>query len=185
MIVRIVAVGCLAAAIYVAEPVASASADAVVNIQLQDSTTSSDMKDMKMVLDRDTVPAGVVTLRAKNELTQLIHEVIVFPDNGQPLPYNESSGKLLEKQMNSLGEVSDLKPGASGTRTYHLTPGTYLLICNQPMHLKAGMFARLKVVASAADAAAAPKTATADMKAQPATKDVVVAPGSADDDAGS
>lgn len=186
MIVRVVTTGCLAAAIYAATPVPSSNAaDSVINIQLQDTTTSSDIKDMKMVLDRNTASAGKVTLRAKNESKQLIHEVIVFRDTGEPMPYNESSGRLVEKQMKSLGEVSDLKPGASGQKTFDLTPGTYLLICNQALHLKNGMFARLTIVASAAGASAAVDSASAkNMQAPPATKDIVEDPkakGKADD----
>jgi uncharacterized cupredoxin-like copper-binding protein len=185
MMVRIAALGCVAAALYVATPVPPAFADAVVNIKLQDTTTNSAMKDMEMVLDRDTVPAGKVTLRATNESKQLIHEVLVFHDTGEAMPYNEASGKLVEKQMKSLGEVSDLKPGASGEKTFSLTPGTYLLICNQPMHLKSGMYARLKVVAGAADAPAAASTSGA-AKTPPVTKAVAPNPkakASDDDDA--
>ncbi|HVA14977.1 MAG TPA: hypothetical protein VNF99_17155 [Stellaceae bacterium] len=168
--------GMVAAVCAVALAAPSYAADSVVNIQLQDATTKN-MSDMKMLLDRNVVPAGKVTLSAKNESKQLIHEVIVIKDTGAPLPYDEKAGKVVESQIKSLGEVSDLKPGAAGKKTFDLTPGTYLLICNQAMHMKNGMFARLKVVAAAAG-----KTAGPDEKTPPATHDVVVAPGGADDE---
>jgi uncharacterized cupredoxin-like copper-binding protein len=181
MKLRVLAMGCVTAAVYSVALAGPSYADTVVNIELQDTTTSK-MDDMKMLLDRDVVPAGKVTLRAKNESKQLIHEVIVVPDTGAPLPYNESSGKVVESQIKSLGEVSDLKPGAENYRTFTLTPGTYLLICNQAMHMKNGMFARLKVVASAGAAPSGGQTAGPDEKTQPPTHDVVVPPGSADDE---
>ena len=47
--------------------------------------------------------------------------------------------------MHSLGEITDLKPGAHGKLTLNLKPGSYLLICNEPGHYKAGMTAPLLV----------------------------------------
>ena len=44
-----------------------------------------------------------------------------------------------------VAEVSDLPPGKSGSLNIRLTPGTYLLICNQPNHYKAGMWTKLTV----------------------------------------
>ncbi|HEV8015797.1 MAG TPA: plastocyanin/azurin family copper-binding protein [Stellaceae bacterium] len=121
-----------------------------VNIKLEDSTSMPGMNDMKMETDRAMVPAGKVTLRATNESKQLIHEVLVVKDDGKPLPYNSGAGKLIESQLNKLGEVSDIKPGKSDYRTFTLAPGNYILICNQPMHFKMGMYARLTVGAATA-----------------------------------
>lgn len=129
-------------------PGAAHAAGAVVNIRLQDATTGNSISTMQMVLDHDVVPAGKVTLRATNASKQLVHEVLVFRDTGEPLPYNPKAGEIVEKRAHSLGEVSDLRPGKSGQKTFTLKPGTYFLICNQPMHLKNGMYARLKVVAA-------------------------------------
>jgi uncharacterized cupredoxin-like copper-binding protein len=146
-----------------------------VNIKLEDSTSMPGMSDMKMELDRSTVPAGKVTLRATNESKQIIHEVIVVPDTGKPLPYNSPAGKLIESQINKLGEVSDLKPGKSDYRTFTLAPGKYILICNQPMHFKQGMYARLTVVAAGASVATGgTTTATA---TPPATTEVAMPAG--------
>jgi len=161
---------CLGLALAAGLPKSALAGDTVVNIQLQDSTTSSGIQNMQMLLDHAVVPAGRVTLRAKNESKQLIHEVLVFRDSGKPLPYNESSGRIVEKQAHSLGEVSDLKPGKSGQKTFSLSPGTYYLICNQPMHLKGGMYARLKVVAGNAPIGGADGNAVS--TAPPETKSV-------------
>ena len=121
---------------------AAAQAESTVNARLQDSETA-----MRIVLDREQVKAGRTTFRAVNESSHLVHELIVVrvsPKQAR-LPYDEKRATVVEKRIRSLGEISDLEPGASGTLTVNLKPGSYLLICNQPGHYKAGMAARLSV----------------------------------------
>jgi uncharacterized cupredoxin-like copper-binding protein len=93
------------------------------------------------------VKAGRVTIHATNESRILVHEsiVVLTPANGAPLPYDDKEGRVIEKQIKALGEVSDLPPGRSGSLTVRLVPGNYLLICNQPNHYKAGMWTKLTV----------------------------------------
>jgi uncharacterized cupredoxin-like copper-binding protein len=71
--------------------------------------------------------------------------VVASPPNGGKLPYDEKVGRVIENRIKDLGEVSDLPPGKSGSLTLTLTPGNYLLICNQPNHYRAGMWTRLTV----------------------------------------
>ena len=122
-------------------------ADATVNVTLQDATSGSDMTGMKMTATPDSVIAGRVTIHATNQSQGLVHEVIVVRPltNGAKLPYDDKTGRVIEKQIKDLGEVSDLPPGKSGSLTMRLTPGNYLLICNQPNHYQAGMWTRLTV----------------------------------------
>jgi uncharacterized cupredoxin-like copper-binding protein len=47
--------------------------------------------------------------------------------------------------MKSLGEVEELQSSASGQLTLNLKPGNYLLTCNQPGHLHAGMWSKFTV----------------------------------------
>ena len=54
-------------------------------------------------------------------------------------------GEVIETRIKHLGEVPDLGPGRAGSLTLQLSPGTYLLICNQPNHYKAGMWTKLTV----------------------------------------
>ena len=61
------------------------------------------------------------------------------------LPYSEKQARVIESRIRRLGEISDLKPGASGSLTLNLKPGYYMLICNQPGHYKAGMKVRFEV----------------------------------------
>jgi uncharacterized cupredoxin-like copper-binding protein len=124
-----------------------AHADTVVNVLLQDATSGSNMTGMKMTVTPDSVKAGRVTIRATNQSLGLVHEVIVVrpPTNGTKLPYDDKTGRVIEKRINDVGDVSDLPPGKSGSLTLTLTPGNYLLICNQPNHYQAGMWTKLTV----------------------------------------
>jgi len=180
---RIAVIACIVAPFAMATPLPALADGTIIKVELQDPSTGSGITDMKMVVDHSVVVAGPITLHAVNESKRLPHEVLVFRDSADALPYNEATGRLVEKQMNSLGEISDLGPGDTGDKTFTLSAGNYLLLCNQSNHLKAGMFARLKVVA--AGTAIQDDKPTATMTAMPATKAVTIAPGSADDDEGS
>ena len=125
----------------------SVAATTLINVQLQDPTTNAALPSMRLVLDRDTVTAGRVTFRAVNQSTSQVHELIVVrTESGQAaLPYDDKQAKVVEKRIHRLGEIADLKPAASGSMTLNLKPGSYVLICNQPGHYKAGMTAALSV----------------------------------------
>jgi uncharacterized cupredoxin-like copper-binding protein len=118
-----------------------------VNVLLQDATAGSNMTGMKMTATPDSVKAGRVTIRATNQSLDLVHEVIIVrpPANGAKLPYDDNTVSIIEKRIDDVGDVSDLPPGKSGSLTLTLTPGNYLLICNQPNHYQAGMRTKLTV----------------------------------------
>lgn len=125
-----------------------AHADATVNVGLQDASSGGNLAGMKMTATPDSVKTGRVTIHATNQSQGLIHEVIVVraPANGAKLPYDDKTGRVIEKQISDLGEVSDLPAGKSGSLTVTLAPGNYLLICNQPNHYQAGMWTKLTVI---------------------------------------
>ena len=126
---------------------ATIAATTVVNVLLEDSSNDSAIGNMRISLDHSTVTAGRVTFRAINRSKNLIHEVIVVrvDPKKSALPYDEKKGEVIEKQIPHLGEISELKPGAAGAITLGLKPCSYVLICNQPGHYKAGMVANLLV----------------------------------------
>jgi uncharacterized cupredoxin-like copper-binding protein len=96
---------------------------------------------------RTTAPVGDVTFNVTNTSTDMVHEMLVLPVStaNQPLPYLADKLTLDESKTKSAGEVSELDPGKSGTLTVNLQPGTYLLVCNQPGHYAAGMWAMFTV----------------------------------------
>ena len=128
-------------------PIAHAATAQIVAITLQD--TSVDPSNSAMMIKTDTakVKAGRVTLEAVNLSKDLVHEVLVVPalSEGKELPYDIKTDTVVEKRVHSLGEISELKPGAHGKLTLNLKPGTYLLLCNQPGHYKSGMSTKLVV----------------------------------------
>jgi uncharacterized cupredoxin-like copper-binding protein len=128
-------------------PVAHAAAAQTVAITLQDVSVDPSIAGMVIKVDPAKVKAGRVTLDAVNQSKNLVHEVLVIPapPEGKELPYDRKQDTIVEKRVHSLGEISELKPGARGKLTLSLKPGTYLLLCNQPGHYKSGMSTKLVV----------------------------------------
>ena len=126
---------------------AHAAGNQVVNIALRDSSSDAALAQMQMKADPAKVKAGRVTFDAVNQSRDLVHEVLVVPAPaaGKELPYDAKSNEINEKRAHAKGEISDLKPGAHGSLTLVLQPGTYWLVCNQPGHYKSGMYAKLTV----------------------------------------
>lgn len=102
---------------------------------------------MTLKLEPQSVKAGEAVFSVKNDAASEEHEMIVVrlksPD--QKIPLNAAKHRVNEKKLKSLGEVEDIKPGASGTLTASLKPGTYLVFCNIKGHYEAGMASKLTV----------------------------------------
>jgi uncharacterized cupredoxin-like copper-binding protein len=116
----------------------------VVKVELQDDGT---MKTMQMKMDHASVKAGPVTFQVTNESKSLVHEMLVIPTSleASALPYDAKKDVFIESKVESLGEVEELQPGTSGQLTLELKAGLYLLACNQPGHLHAGMWTKFTV----------------------------------------
>jgi uncharacterized cupredoxin-like copper-binding protein len=129
-------------------PFMAEAATSVVNVQLDDRSAGGALTALGMKVDHREVKAGRVTFRVSNTSRSLVHEMMVVPvANEDPaLPYDAKEDKVAEESIHSLGEVSDLRPGAKGTLTVQLKPGSYLLLCNQPGHYHAGMYSTLTVI---------------------------------------
>ncbi len=124
-----------------------AQAATTVTVALEDSTTSPAVKGMAIKPDRTSAPAGQVTFEVANKSKSKVHEMLVVKTS-QPataLPYDARTEEVDEDKIKSLGEVSELRPGKSGSLTLDLKPGSYLLLCNQPGHMRHGMWARFQV----------------------------------------
>jgi uncharacterized cupredoxin-like copper-binding protein len=103
-----------------------------------------DLADFSVTLDRDTVPAGPVTFVVRNDGPS-VHEIEVFagatPD--QTLPVTQSVADTTGLEL--VDEMENLLPGSTNQLTVELEPGTYLIICNLPVHYDHGMWATLTV----------------------------------------
>lgn len=103
---------------------------------------------MTLKLDQAEIPAGPATIVVHNEAMSEEHEVILvkLKEADQKIPLNTKKHRVDENSLDSLGEVSDLKPGADGKLDVDLKAGNYLLFCNLKGHYEAGMAARLTVM---------------------------------------
>ena len=103
------------------------------------------LTDKGVTLAQTSVNAGAVTFSVKNSGT-IEHELVVIKtdvpaDKIQPDP--DEAGKMSE--AGSLGESGDLTAGEAKDFTLNLTPGKYVLMCNQPGHYMVGMHVALEV----------------------------------------
>jgi uncharacterized cupredoxin-like copper-binding protein len=138
-------------------------ADTHIKVQLNNTDAAMDMsKDMgftpgsgadmskammSIVVDQASVPAGKVTFDVVNESKETIHEMLVAPyaDASPKLPYVAAENRADEDAAGHLGEVSELEPGKGGSLTLDLKAGKYILFCNVPGHLSAGMWTVVEV----------------------------------------
>jgi uncharacterized cupredoxin-like copper-binding protein len=122
----------------------AAWADGTIRVSL---TGEKSGDKMGMKIDVDTVKAGNVTFVVTNDAKTTPHEMILvkLAAKGEQMPLDKVKHRINEKQINSLGEISNLKPGATGQLKAKVVPGDYLLICNMKGHYEAGMVATLTV----------------------------------------
>jgi uncharacterized cupredoxin-like copper-binding protein len=103
---------------------------------------------MSLTVDQSTVKAGDVVFQVHNDAMTEEHEMVLVklksPD--QKLAVVQGKHRVDERQLKSLGEVSEIKPGADGALRVKLQPGSYLLLCNIKGHYEAGMHATLTAV---------------------------------------
>lgn len=102
---------------------------------------------MTLTLDHSTIKAGETTFVVHNDAVTEEHEMVLvkLKSADQKIDVIASKHRVNEKQLKSLGEVSDLKPGTDGQLKAKLAPGSYLLLCNIKGHYEVGMHALLTV----------------------------------------
>ena len=107
----------------------------------------------RLVAEPSAVRAGTVSFVAVNT-GSLVHEMVVLPLPADGLGTTPAGvdGKIDESR--SFGESSrscgsgsgdGIAPGSVGWVTMTLEPGHYELVCDEPWHYTAGMFAELTV----------------------------------------
>jgi uncharacterized cupredoxin-like copper-binding protein len=128
----------------VAVPVLPAAADTAVKIDMWDKPDGSQGMDLSTA----KVKAGKVTFNVTNvSKNEEEHEFLVARTDLAPgqLPMTQAGARVDESKLTDLKELGDLEPGVSRSLTLNLTPGKYLLFCNEEGHFTAGMYAYLTV----------------------------------------
>ena len=131
-----------------------------IAVTLWDKGTSAEMKmdlglgmagdhsmaNMGIKVSQDEAKAGPVTFEVINSSKETVHEMVVipYPENGK-VPYSDKNAKFDEDAAGHLGEVSELEPGKSGSVTFDLKPGKYILSCNIANHFANGMWTVITV----------------------------------------
>ena len=103
------------------------------------STTNVPLTEYAMVPDPATLKAGLVKIVAHNTGT-ITHElVLVRAPSVASLPLVTTAGgeravgdvdEEAISKADTIGETGDVKPGKTVTKTFRLTPGTYVMFCN-------------------------------------------------------
>jgi uncharacterized cupredoxin-like copper-binding protein len=131
------------AAVAILLSVATAQAASTVNVTLSGEGGGK----MTMVLDKASVSAGTVNFVVKNNAMTETHGMVVvkLKSKDQALPLNTAKHRIDEKKLKSMGEVADLKAGATDKLEVKLEPGNYILLCNIKGHYEAGMWSPFEV----------------------------------------
>lgn len=101
-------------------------------------TIKATLTDMKISVDRSSVPAGKVTFVVKNS-GLVVHELVVLKTDvaQDKLAKGDEPGKMDE--TGNVGETGDVVAGGSNTFSAVLPAGHYVLICNEIDHYMDGM----------------------------------------------
>jgi uncharacterized cupredoxin-like copper-binding protein len=105
---------------------------------------NAELFDWGIKLDRTSVPAGDVRVKAKN--TGSTEHELVFVRTDLPedkLPVKDN--KVDETQVKVAGEIEKFPAGKSESATLNLPAGRYVVICNVATHYGLGMHTVLQV----------------------------------------
>jgi len=96
------------------------------------------------------IHAGKITFEVHNISQNEVHELLIVKTNSPPETFPteaDNPARIDEEKLAGVEELPhDLQPGQSSTMTMLVTPGRYVLLCNQPGHFHAGMHTILTVV---------------------------------------
>ena|ERR1051325_7817918 len=86
------------------------------------------------------VPAGAVTINVTND-GNMEHEMVVLRTDLSPAKLPRKGIEVDEDNaaLSSPGEIEDIAPGTTKSKTFTLAAGHYVMICNITGHYSSGM----------------------------------------------
>lgn len=122
---------------------AAALADQTVKVDLWDKSDGT----QGINLSTQEVNAGKVTFEITNASKVMEHEFLIVKTDMtfDQMPMKDSGTKVDEDKLQGVQEIGDLEEGETKSWTTELTPGRYILFCNERRHFPAGMRTTLMV----------------------------------------
>lgn len=102
------------------------------------------MTDFKFTPDNVTVAAGDVRITQTNA-GGVEHEFVLLKTDAAPGSFPVVNGRMDEDKAGKLVDEMEVKPGKSKTKTFTVTPGKYVFVCNLAGHYAGGMYGALTV----------------------------------------
>jgi uncharacterized cupredoxin-like copper-binding protein len=132
-----------ALAVVLAAGLTPARADTTVHVKL----TGESHEQMGLEVSPASAPAGRIEFDVTNAAAKTGHEMILVrvASRDTKLVVDPAKNRVNEAALKSLGEVSNLKAGASGVLKANVPAGDYVLFCNIKGHYQAGMYAPFTV----------------------------------------
>jgi uncharacterized cupredoxin-like copper-binding protein len=106
------------------------------------ATTTVRMSEYAFDPQEAVAAAGRVTISAPND-GKLVHELVLLKTDADPAALPMKGGEVDEST--AVGEIADVKAGATKKTTLKLAAGTYVMVCALPGHYQQGMFGTLIV----------------------------------------
>lgn len=111
------------------------------------STVDAVLSEWSVDLEPTEAAAGVVELSAENQSeTDQVHELVVVRADG--IDSLEVDGDTVSEEAlgdSFVGELSEFAAGQTCAANFELAAGSYVLLCNLPLHFDEGMAAELTV----------------------------------------
>ncbi len=125
------------AAAFVGAISAPVLADATVKVELWDKSDGS----QGINLSTAEVKAGMVTFEITNSSKSKEHEFLIIKTDMtfDQFPMKDSGSRVDESKLEGIDEFGDVEEGETKNWTTELTPGRYVLFCNERGHFPAGM----------------------------------------------
>jgi len=113
-----------------------------VDAEKQVTTLGISMNEFKFTPANPELPRGPTEITATNK-GKTSHELVLLKTDTDPSKLRKRGKGVSEKK--SVGEIPETAPGQSGSETFDLKPGKYVMVCNIPGHYDAGMYGTLTV----------------------------------------